>query len=91
MADSFRPRDCEGMPSGSATATIAGWSINPKIVLGQCTLIPVSPVRLRDRAVDGGQGVLVCAEHLRAQKSVEALTEYLLTYSFSKACRPIES
>ena len=62
-----------------------------KILLRQSALIPVAPVRLRDRAFDGGEGVLVCVELLRAQKNVESLTEGLLTYSFSRACRPIES
>ena len=61
-----------------------------KTLFSQCTLTPVAPVRLRDRAVDGGEGVLVCVELLRAQKNVEALTGELLTYSFAKACRPIE-
>ena len=62
-----------------------------KTLFGQSTLIPVAPVRLRDRAFDGGEGVLVCFKLLRAQKNVEALIEDLVTYSISRACRPIES
>ena len=62
-----------------------------KTLFGQITLVPVAPERLRDRSFDGGEGVLVCFKLLRAQKNVEALIEDLLTYSFSRACRPIES
>ena len=62
-----------------------------KALFDQGTICPVAPMRLRDRGVDGRECMLVCIQLRRAEKNVYALTEDSVIYSFSRACRPIES